>query len=66
MPHKRHGDVFVCVYIDLSHCGGHVESQDNKQLCFYMASLALNSLQCQANRAKTKLFILKRLNMTAE
>ena len=44
--------------------GGHVESQENKKLCFCTASLALNSRLGEACRAKTKLFILTRLNMT--
>ena len=39
----------------LSH-GGHVESQENKKLCFCTASLALNSRLAEACRAKTKLF----------
>ena len=44
-------------YIPLSH-GGH-----NKKLCFCTASLALNSRLGEAYRAKTKLFILLRINM---
>ena len=35
--------------------GGHVESQENKKLCFCTASLALNSRLGEACRAKTKL-----------
>ena len=46
--------------------GGHVESQENKKLCFCTASLALNSRVGEASRAKTKLFILLRLNMGDE
>ena len=48
--------------------GSHVESQENKKLCFCTASLALNSGVGEANRAKTKLFILilLRLNMATE
>ena len=46
--------------------GGHVESQENKKLCFCTASLTLNSRLGEANRAKTKLFILLRLKMAAE
>ena len=49
----------------LSH-GGHVESQENKKLCFCTASLALNSRLAEACRAKTKLFVPPRLNMAAE
>ena len=36
--------------------GGHVESKENKKLCFCTASLALNSLLAEAFRAKTKAF----------
>ena len=36
--------------------GGHVESQENKKLCFCTASLALNSRLAEACRAKTKAF----------
>ena len=43
--------------------GSHVESQENKKLCFCTASLALNSCLGEACHAKTKLFILLRLNM---
>ena len=43
--------------------GGHVKSQENKKLCFCMASLTLNSRLGEASRTKTKLFIL---NMAAE
>ena len=46
--------------------GGHVESQQNKKLCYCTASLAHTWIQCEACRAKTKLFILLRLNMAAE
>ena len=46
--------------------GGHVESQENKKLCFCTASLALNSRLSEATRAKTKIFIHLRLNMAAE
>ena len=46
--------------------GGHVESQENKKLCFCTVNPALNSHVGEANRAKTKLFILLRLNMAAE
>ena len=46
--------------------GGHVESQENNKLCFFTASLALYSRVGEARRAKTKLFILLRLNMVAE
>ena len=49
-------------YRPLSH-GGHIESQENKKLCFCTASLALNSRLGEAYRAKTKLFILLRINM---
>ena len=45
---------------------GQVESQENKKLCFCTASLALNSRLGEACRAKTKFFILLRLNMAAE
>ena len=45
---------------------GHDESQENKKLCFCMVSLAQTRIQCEANRAKTKRFILMRLNMAAE
>ena len=37
--------------------GGHVESQENKKVCFCTVSLALNSRLAEACRAKTKLFI---------
>ena len=46
--------------------GGHVESQENKKVCFRTASLAHTRIQCKACRAKTNLFILLRLNMAAE
>ena len=46
--------------------GGHVESQEKKKLCFCPASLALSSRLAEAYCAKTKLFILLRLNMAAE
>ena len=46
--------------------GGHVESQENKKLCFCTVSLALNSRVAEVSRAKTKLFSLLRLNMAAE
>ena len=46
--------------------GGHVESQENKKLCFRTASLALISRLGEACRAKRKLFILLRFNMAAE
>ena len=39
----------------LSH-SGHVESQDNKKLCFCMASLALNVHLVKACCVKTKAF----------
>ena len=45
---------------------GHVVSQANKKLCFCMASLTQTRIQCEASRAKTKLFILLRLNMATE
>ena len=45
--------------------GGHVDSQENKKLCFCTASLALNTRLVEACRAKTKLFIPPRLNMAA-
>ena len=45
---------------------GHVESQENRKLCFCTASLAQTRIQCEASRAKTKLFILLRLNMAAD
>ena len=35
---------------------GHVESQENKKLCFCTVSLALNSRLAKACRAKTKFF----------
>ena len=44
----------------------HVESQENKKLCFRTASLGQTRIQYEAFRAKTKLFILLRLNMAAE
>ena len=53
------------VYRPYSLCG-HVESQENKKLCFCTARLALNSRVGEASRAKTKLFILLRFNMTPE
>ena len=43
--------------------GGHVESQENKKLCLCTASLAPNSCLGEANRTKTKLFIVLRLIM---
>ena len=46
--------------------GRHVESQENKKLCFCKASLALKSRLGETSRAKTKLCILLRLNMAAE
>ena len=46
--------------------GGHVESQENKKLSFCRANLALNLCLAEACYAKTKLFILLRLNMAAE
>ena len=46
--------------------GGHVDSQESKKLWFCAASLAQTRIQCEANRPKTKLFILLRLNMAAE
>ena len=46
--------------------GGHVESRENKKLCVCTASLALNLRLGEARRAKTKFFILLRLNMAAE
>ena len=49
----------------LSH-GGHVESHENKRLCFCTASLAPNSRLAEACRAETKFFIPPRLNMAAE
>ena len=52
----------ICCYRPLSR-GGHVESQENKKLCFCTARLALNSRLAEACRAKTKLFILLILNM---
>ena len=45
--------------------GGHVESRGNKKLCFHTASLGQTRIQCNACHAKTKPFILLRLNMTA-
>ena len=42
--------------------GDHIESQENKKLCFCTASLALN----KACHAKTKLFIPSRLNMAQQ
>ena len=44
----------------------HVESQENKKLCFYATSLALNLYLVEACHAKRKLFIPLRLNMAAE
>ena len=41
----------------------HVESQENKKLCFCTASLAQMRIQCEASRAKTNLFTLLRLNV---
>ena len=38
--------------------GGHVESQENKKLCFRTAGLGQTRIQCETCRAKTKLFIL--------
>ena len=46
--------------------GGHVESPENKKLCFCKASVALNSRLAEACRAETKFFIPPRLNMAAE
>ena len=62
---SRKGSAFEPT-INFSRLDGHVESQENKKLCFCMASLALNSRLAEACRAKTKLFILLRLNMVAE
>ena len=45
--------------------GGHVESRGNKKLDFRMANLAQTRIQCEACRAKTKLFIILRVNMAA-
>ena len=45
--------------------GGHVGSQGKKRLCFRTASLGQTRIQCEACRAKSKLFILLRLNMAA-
>ena len=45
--------------------GGHVEFQENEKLCFRTASLGEVQVQCEAYRAKRKLFILLRLNMAA-
>ena len=45
----------------------HVESQENKKTLFLHGySLALNSRLGKASHAKTKLFILLRLNMATE
>ena len=42
------------------------ESRGNKKLCFRTVSLGQTRIQCEACRAKTKLFfILPRLNMAA-
>ena len=49
----------------LCHRPGHVESRGNKKLCFRTASLGQTRIQCEACRAKTKPFILLRLNMVA-
>ena len=57
--------VSVVISRPLSH-GGHVESQENKKLCFCTASLALNSRLAEGCRAKTKLFIPSRFNMATE
>ena len=46
--------------------GGHVESLENKKVCFCTVGLAQTRIQREANRAKTKLFVLLRLNMAAE
>ena len=46
--------------------GGHLESPENKKLCFCAASLALNSRLAEACLAKTKLFIPPRLKMAAK
>ena len=40
--------------------GSHVESQENKKLCFCMASLALNSRLGEACHAKKKKFYILR------
>ena len=39
--------------------GGHAESQENKRLCLYSASLALNSRLAEACRAKTQLLFTR-------
>ena len=46
--------------------GGHVESRGNNKLCFHTASLGQTRTECEACRAKTKVFIPPRLNMAAE
>ena len=38
------------------HRGGHVESRENKKLCFCTANLALNSRVGEASRAKTAFY----------
>ena len=55
----------VCVNRPLS-LGSHVESQGNKKLCFCTASLTQTQIQGEASPAKTKLFILLRLNLATE
>ena len=56
---SRRGKIKVQTFITPSH----VESQENKKLCFRAVSLAQTRIQCEACRAKTKLFILPRFNI---
>ena len=65
---RLHLRLLVRVYLHLHRplsLGGHVETQGNKKLCFRTASLGQTRIQCEAYRARTKLFILLRLNMAA-
>ena len=63
--HPPRGSVWLFFNKPLSF-GGHVESQENKKLCFCTANLALNSRLAEACRTKTNLFIPLKLNMAAE
>ena len=66
-PFADTDDVFLHTEINKPFSlSGHVESQEDKKLCFCMASPSHTLIQCNASRAKTKLFILLRLKMAAE
>ena len=53
----------LCVVHGPLSLGVHVESLENKKLCFCTASLTLNSRLAKACHTKTKLFIPLRFNM---